>query len=296
MNIAIVGAAGFIGSALSRVLIENGQRVFGFDIGDPVVPLPFARWQRVDVGREAPALEQPTDAVFYLAQSPHYHEFPRHAEALFGVAGVGLARTAAAAAACGCRFFCFASTGTVYRPAFQPLSEDWPVRADDPYALSKVQAEQILGLYARHMTTLSARFFGVFGPGQRAMLPAKLRDKIRQGEAITLDPRPGETGATEGLTMSFTFLDDLVRCLIALMELARGGTALPAVLNVAGPEAISLERFASTLARCIGMPARFRRTTMPRECDWVADISRLRRLLQPSFTDFQTAMARSYAP
>ena len=127
----------------------------------------------VDVARRCDrpaAVVAGTDAVYYLAQFPHYRSFPRGAGDLYSVNVAGALRAAEAARDAGARFFCYASTGSVYRPAFGPLREDHPVRRDLPYALSKVAAEEALALFGGPMRCLCTRLFGVFGPGQRDRL------------------------------------------------------------------------------------------------------------------------------
>lgn len=60
----------------------------------------------------------------------------------------------------------FASTGALYPPIEEPLTEDTPVQAHDIYGLTKLHAEQIIHYYhQRHAIEATiARLFNTYGP------------------------------------------------------------------------------------------------------------------------------------
>lgn len=60
----------------------------------------------------------------------------------------------------------FASTGALYPPIEEPLTEDTPVQAHDIYGLTKLHAEQIIHYYhQRHAIKATiARLFNTYGP------------------------------------------------------------------------------------------------------------------------------------
>jgi nucleoside-diphosphate-sugar epimerase len=353
MKAAIFGAAGFLGQVLCRQLQAAGWEVLAYDavapgaagdwsifrptgeivMDDPVrkhgpVPLPPLSRTGVhfilhDVLRDEIALPCGIEAVYYLAQSPHYREFPEAVDHLFGVNTYGAIKAARAACAAGAGLFCYTSTGNVYQPSLQPLDESSPVRRDDPYALSKLAAEEALQLLTAHLPVVSVRLFGLFGPGQQKMLPVTLLRKLRAGEPIVLEPAgdwsifrptgevctddsvrkhgpvpfsPAQSDADEpeGLTISFSYVEDTARCLMELAAHARAGGVLPAVLNVAGAEPISLRRFAVTLGGILGIEPRFERAPTCRSFNLIADVARLQTLLHPVFVPFAAAMQRSY--
>ncbi|MFQ5734658.1 MAG: NAD-dependent epimerase/dehydratase family protein, partial [Planctomycetaceae bacterium] len=163
MKVAVIGASGFLGTALSRLLVREGHEVFGFGRADQRPPhLPAdLRWGPCDVTRAAPELPAGCEAVFYLSQSQHYRQFAHHADHVLAVNAAGAAKAAVAAVAADARFFCYASSGTVYAPSFECLSEDAPVRRDDGYALSKLAAEECLPFIVGDMTLTCVRIFGL---------------------------------------------------------------------------------------------------------------------------------------
>jgi nucleoside-diphosphate-sugar epimerase len=293
---AIIGAGGFLGRVLCRQLHDEGWEVFGYDALAPRQPPAAAQFTTLDLLRGEVPLPRGIEAVYYLAQSPRYREFPRAADDLFGVNTFGAIKAAQAACAAGAGFFCYASTGNVYRPSLGPLAEDCPLRRDDPYALSKVAAEEALTLFASHLPVVAVRLFGLFGPGQQKMLPVTLLQKIRAGEPIVLEPAEDETGEPEGLTISFSFVEDTAWCLRQLAELAhQAASSLPAVLNVAGVEPISVRRFAAQLGGILGVRPQFVRAASVRKFNLIANVDRLQALLRPAFLPFSEAMRRTYA-
>lgn len=294
MKAAIVGAAGFLGTALSRHLLGSGWEVFGYDRLAPDSMPPGLRFRMFDVLRDNLDLPPETDVVYYLAQSPRYREFPEAADDLFGVNTYGAVRAAQAACAARTRFFCYTSTGNVYAPSFAPHAESDPVRRDDPYALSKLAAEETLALFSSRIAVVCTRLFGLFGPGQKRMLPAVLLSRIQSGQEIVMEPAPHEPDQPEGLRVSFTYVADAVRLLEQLARLALAGSPLPPVLNVAGPEAISIRRLSVAIGRVIGIEPKFATASTARTHDWIADVRRLGALLKPQWTPFCEAAAASF--
>lgn len=288
MNIVTIGAAGFIGHNLSRRAAARGHRVLA--LARSALDLPECKVRRHDVLQAAAAFPAGTDAVFYLPQSAGYRDFPEQADDLFGVGVLGAVRSAMQAREAGAKFFCHASTGSVYAPSFLPRREDAPVAGKDPYALSKLMGEEALDCFRPWLRVLHARIFGAYGPGQKKMLPMLLYERVRKGLPIFLAPSPD--GDREGLRVSFMYIDDLSDCLLGLAEQAVGGADLPSRLNVAGPEGVSLRRFAGTLAGQLGREALFTEVATPRASDLLADISLLRALVKPSFTGLDEGLRR----
>ena len=94
--------------------------------------------------------------------------------------------------------------------------------------------------------------------------------------------------------MSFSFLDDVVDILVALATRGVSGSSIPGVLNVAGPEPVSLRRFGEAMGRALGSKPCFEVAEAQRTFDLVADISQLQALLDPLFTPLDEAVARSF--
>ncbi|MCE9546978.1 MAG: NAD(P)-dependent oxidoreductase [Planctomycetia bacterium] len=291
MRCIVIGAAGFIGAALVDHLAACGDHVLAIDHRASDAPSQAARHQTLDVARDDLRFADAPDAVFYLAQSSAYRDFPERAGDLFGVNLVGAVRAASAARAVGAKWFAYASTGNVYQPSFAPLPESAATRRDEPYAASKLMAEEALALFRPRLAVSAIRLFGVFGPRQRRMLPVLVRQRIEQGEPIVLQPAPGEVEPTGGLRVSWTFVGDVVQRLRELAVAATSGQSVPDTLNLAGPEPISLHQFAQTMGRALRREPRFEISATLRMFDLCADITLLRTLTGNTFTPFESAMA-----
>ena len=93
--------------------------------------------------------------------------------------------------------------------------------------------------------------------------------------------------------MSFSYVSDVVDVLRQLAEKLVQGESVPTRLNVAGPEAISVRRFAHALGAALGRDPVLEVTDRQRPFDLVADISLLESLVDISFTPFEEAIALS---
>jgi nucleoside-diphosphate-sugar epimerase len=299
MKCVIIGAGGFIGRHLARAgLARSGPARSGDVLALDVAPPPDSS----DAGFEIEAcdavagdiaLPRGVDVVYYLAQSPFYRDFPAHGDHLFAVNVVGALRAAAAAEEAGARLFCYASSGTIYEPGFEPMAEDRPARRDHAYALSKVCAEEALSLRGGATGVLCVRLFGVFGPGQGATLVQGVIDRVRGGRPVTIEPHPHDPADTGGLRISLTYVEDVAGCLLALGERAVAGRATAPVLNVAGPAPVAIRQLAEQVGREAGVAPTFERAERCRESDYVADIGRLRGHIDPRFTSLDEALART---
>jgi nucleoside-diphosphate-sugar epimerase len=293
MNVTIIGVAGFLGKALAKNLAKAGYSVTGYDIVKPTYLADNIKFQLVDVLIDDFKFSSDTNVIFYLAQSPYYRDFPKNADHLFGVNAFGAIKAAKAALDEGVKFFCYASTGSVYAPSFSPCREGDPVRRDDAYVLSKLMVEEALDLYHGSMAIMSARLFGLFGPGQKDMLPAKIFEAVQSGKEIYLESSPVDPEDDGGLKVSLLYVSDATRCLTRLAEMAIQGASLPCRLNVAGPEPISIRRLAETVGQIVGTRPHFTVTERARKLDLIADINLLQELIKPTFTSFKEAITRT---
>ncbi|MBN1942497.1 MAG: NAD(P)-dependent oxidoreductase [Phycisphaerae bacterium] len=293
-EIAVIGANGFVGRHLCLALARAGAKVYGYDLADaPAVRHEQFQYNRLDILADPPRLPEACTSLIYLSQSPFYREFPEKAEHLFGVNAWGPCRAAEAFLQTPGRLFLYASTGNVYAPAFGPLNESAPTRRDDAYALSKLGGEDVMRLLDAKVADrrfVSLRFFGLFGPSQRTMLPVALFRRIWNDEPITLQPRPDDPSDAGGLRVSWLYIHDLTAILASLLTRQVSPESIPPCLNVAGDQAVPLREFAEHLGRAVGKSPRWQIAESARPGDLAADVTRLRQLGQPAYTPLPRAV------
>jgi UDP-glucose 4-epimerase len=232
MNILITGAAGFIGSNLTKGLLAKGHSVLGFDNLSRGCLLNIEevknhrKYEFVEGDvRDELLVEKVTkscDQVIHFAA----FKIPRYSDALdtLLINAVGANVVLNAAAKNGTAKVMIASTSDVYgkNPAV-PFSEDSDLVIGRPefrrwsYAISKMFEEQLLFAYHERygMDVVALRFFGGYGPNQHLTWwggpQSVFINAAIDGEAINLHG--------DGMqTRSFTYISDHVDGIIACAE------------------------------------------------------------------------------
>lgn len=282
MRIAITGGSGFIGRHFSRACAAQGWHVTNLDISpadDLASDSQFIRWNAT--ADPIPELDG-YDAVFVLAQSENYRAFPHAASDLWGVNVLGTAKVVEALAQSPNTWLFLASTGSVYQHSNSPLTESSPLRRDDPYAASKLAAEDLVHLHAGPSTC--GRFFTVYGPGQtNRMIPAIIA-RVKDGKPITLQPTTDETD-TSGLQISIAHVDDISARLVSLAEFAAEAGEVPGILNIAPPAPESIRSIALAAGNALGVEPVFELTEATRDGDLIADTNRFENLIPGDWMD-----------
>lgn len=209
-RVLVTGADGFIGSHLVERLVADGADVRAFciynsrgswgwlDEAEPAVRAALdVRLGDIRDSRFVEAAAEGIDVIFHLAALiaiPYSYAAP----ASFIDTNVsGTLNVLEAARRAGVRRLIQTSTSEVYgTPDALPIREDHPLRAQSPYAASKVAADQLGLAYARSfgLPVVVLRPFNTFGPRQsaRAVLPTILRQLLAGRTEVRLgrlDPR-----------------------------------------------------------------------------------------------------------
>ena len=182
MRFLVTGAAGFIGSAISRRLIGGGHEVVGVDnlstgnrenlagVGDRV------EFHEVDI-RDGAAMErlcQGVDVIFHEAALPSVPKsvldpLTSHQNNIEGTLAVLLT-----ARAKGVRRVVYAASSSAYGESpTLPKHEAMIPAPISPYAVQKLTGELYMQSFTRvyGLETVSLRYFNVFGPYQAADSP-----------------------------------------------------------------------------------------------------------------------------
>ncbi|CAN5431703.1 NAD-dependent epimerase/dehydratase family protein [soil metagenome] len=259
MIAVVTGAAGFIGSTLSRRLLAEGHTVVGIDCLTKTYDLSLKtrnidglvdhdRFQLVysDLAEHPPAsLVQGADVVFHLAGQasvtrswgPSFSEYTRNnIEAT--------QRLLEACVTAGIDRFVYASSSSVYGDAMvMPTPETCLPRPISPYGVSKLAGEHLCHAYQREqgLPVTSLRFFTVYGPGQRPdMAFHKLFRAAHTGEPFTIR---GDGTATR----DFTYVDDVVDACIRA-----AGAGWDGVANVGGGHRVAVNEVVDIVQNIVG--------------------------------------------
>ncbi len=239
---AVVGAHGFIGSALVARLRSDAVPVTPFTRDVPFMS---------DAGALVPDAARAT-TVFWLAASVN----PAVAEERPDLVTADLEAfesfvTAAESASEPPTVVLLSSGGTVYDPdVVPPYAEDSPVAPTTAYGRSKLALERTL-LASRLPAgrKVVARVANAYGPGQRARrgqgVIAHWLKAAAAGDPLVLigDPQT---------VRDYVYIDDIVDLLVRLHAHAR---PLPEVVNVGAGRPTTLDELTTVVLSAIGDPA-----------------------------------------
>jgi len=234
------------------LLATQGYTVYATHIPAKVpAPVPGVTWLSCDLIRADATATWPTqcDSVIYLAQSPAWRVFPVGAVDVFQVNVAAALRAAEYARQARVRRFIFASSGSVYTQIMRPACEAEPFDLHAPrtfYVASKLAAELLLRPYATLLPVVILRLFTPYGVGQNPdMLIPQLVRRVREGEPISLH-------GTDGLRTNPVAVGDVVDVLRACLALDTS-----VILNIAGPEVLTLREIGLCIGRVLGLEPRF---------------------------------------
>ena len=285
MAVIVTGAAGFVGFHVVRALLARGERVVGVDNLNAYYS-PRLKQARLDLlladsgftFRHADIADR--DAMFALVDEHRDVARVVHLAAQAGVRHSMVDPFAyvtsnvmghvtvleAARRLPGLAHLVYASSSSVYGGNTKlPFAEADPV--DTPvslYAATK-RADELISHAYGHLYGLpqtGLRFFTVYGPwGRPDMAYYGFADAIMRGKPITVY----DGGAVK---RDFTYIDDIVRGVLACLDAVPGPGAMPRVFNIGNRRAESVLKLVALLEEALGRRAIVQ--TAPRP---VADVS-----------------------
>lgn len=269
-TVLVTGAGGLLGRRLVSLLAPDHRVVALSRDAAAHWPEPNVVPLSADLSRphDSAILPERIDAVIYLAQSPRFRDFPGGAADMRQVNTDQPLALVEEARQRGASSFVYASTGSVYAAALEPLREEGPAPATGFYAASKMAAELLLRPYGALLNVALLRFFFIYGKGQkRDMLLPRLVDSVRDGRRVSLD---GE----QGLRFQPLHVTDAAVATRRSIDLEGLNT-----INVAGPEILSIRSVCEAAGRALGSTSSFSVSPSSAPRDLIADTSRMQELL-----------------
>ena len=173
MSILVTGAAGYIGSVCSEVLISRGMPVIALDSlleGHRGAVPPGATFCQVDLADraqlEAVFTKHKVDAVMHFAAEALVAKSVREPSIFYATNVASGVNLLDAVTRHGVKKFIFSSTAATYgEPEIVPIPEDHPKAPINPYGKSKLTFEQILVDYKLYtgLKYVTLRYFNAAG-------------------------------------------------------------------------------------------------------------------------------------
>jgi len=261
-NYLVTGAAGFIGSRVTEMLIEQGHTVTGVDNMNDAYDVRMKEYrlrklqalrgfnfQKLDISDRADVEKLPAfDAVINLAARAGVRASVENPWIFVETNVTGTLNMLELCRRMGIRKFLIASTSSIYGgkaplPTPETADSDHPMQ---PYTASKKAAEALShsyhSLYGIDVSVV--RYFTVYGPaGRPDMSMFRFTKWISEGQPVHLY-------GTGEQSRGFTYVDDIARGTIAALKLLGYQ-----IINLGGHEVITMNALISMLEKCIGRKA-----------------------------------------
>jgi nucleoside-diphosphate-sugar epimerase len=261
-RILVTGAGGFVGRRLVRALRDTGADVFSpardtLDVVLGVFP------------------DQYVDQVIHLAARTYVPESWADPSGFYRVNAQGTVNVLDFCRRIGARLV-HVSAYCYGEPLMLPISESAPLRPNNPYALSKVAAEDACRFFSEHygMALTILRPFNLYGPGQpsRFLIPRLVEQALdaQLTEIVVEDDSPRR---------DYVYVDDFVAAICAVCANSKSGS----VYNVGSGESHSVAEIAKLICQIadVEKPVVSRGNRRPKEImDVIADITAIRREME----------------
>jgi dTDP-glucose 4,6-dehydratase len=284
-TVLITGGAGFLGSHLAASLLDAGDRVIVMDnllTGDIRNVSRLAGRDYLFIKHDVThymVVDEPLDCVLHFASPASPTDYLQHPIHTLKVGALGTHKALGLALHHGARFL-LASTSEVYGdPQVNPQEESYwghvnPIGPRGVYDEAKRFAEAMTMAYCRShgLNTRIVRIFNTYGPRMRLRdgraIPNFITQALR-GEPITLYGDGSQT-------RSFTYVDDLVRGILALLD---SDESEP--VNLGNPEEVTIRAMAEAVLELSGSDSKLVEEPLPVDDPKVRcpDITRAREIL-----------------
>ncbi len=320
MKVLVIGGAGYIGSHVTRELLDRGFEATVYDnlslgLRENLFPeAAFIEADILDEGALARALAAPGgpyDAIVHLAAFKAAGESMLRPEKYATNNITGTINILNAAAAAGVKRIVFSSSAAVYgEPAYLPIDEEHPRNPENFYGFTKIEIERLLAWYEklRGIRFAALRYFNAAGydPEGRItglernpanLLPVIMEVAIGRREKLQIFgkdyPTPDGTGVRDYIHVT----DLAVAHVEALEHIAKSDASL--TVNLGSETGLSVQEMLDASRRITGRPIPSeivaRRPGDPARL--VSTAERARRVLgwRPRYSDVDTLVETSWS-
>lgn len=269
MKILLTGAVGFVGSHLMERLAQHEVIALARAIPEGT-PAKHVQWLQHDLTSPFDSNKFPKqiDTIIHLAQSRHFRDFPEQAADIFDVNVRSTFHLLNYARQAGVVRFIYASSGGVYGNKDDNFLETDQVNPLSFYLTSKYVSELLVGTYRQYFQTLTARLFFAYGARQNdTMLIPRLVRSVYQQQPILLQ-------SINGIRINPIYIGDVVEALFNAIRIEDH-----AIVNIAGPEVLSIREIATIIGDHIHMEPVFDVQPNQTPTHLTGDISRMSSLL-----------------
>ncbi len=292
----VTGGAGFIGSALCRMLIEKGNSVINIDnfndFYDPEIKkrqvAPLIRHPRYHLYEGDIRNQSLLNEIF----QSHTIGTVIHLAAMAGVRPSidtpllyeevniqGTINLLNVMNKHGVRHLLLASSSSVYGNSRRvPFREDDPLeRVISPYAATKKSAEDFCYVFHHlfDINVIALRFFTVYGPGQRPDLA------IHKFTRLILEGKPIPFFGDGSTRRDYAYIDDIINGILSAANLVSAKRPVYEIINLSGNHPVTLSEMVQQIEKATGKKALLEKLPMqPGDVvQTYADISKAQRLL-----------------
>jgi len=254
MHFAVTGGAGFVGSNLVKLLVEEGHKIIVIDnlhkgkkdnLASVINKIEF---QKIDI-RDYESMRKVLkniDGVFHQAALTVVQDSFSRPEEYFDVNVRGTENVFKLASENKFKVV-YASSSSVYGHKLEtPITEDAEKKPINPYGETKLEAEHLVEKYSKLNTEIiGLRYFNIFGKGQTleyAGVITKFLDRINEGKVPIIFGRGSQI-------RDFIHVSDIAKA--NLMAMNSNNSNL--IVNIATGKAVSILELANMMINASGL-------------------------------------------
>ncbi len=270
MKILVIGGAGYIGSHVTRELLDNGYEVVVFDnlsSGKRQNLFPeatFIEGDILDYQKLLSVMNNGIDGLIHLAAFKAANESMDNPEKYSVNNITGAINILNAASESGVKLFVFSSTAAVYgEPVYLPIDEIHPTNPENFYGFTKLEIERFLGWYDKLKGIRSAvlRYFNAAGydpegricgleMGPQNLLPIVMETAAGMRSEMKIFGNDYDTRDGTGIR-DYIHVSDLASAHVkALQKLERDGKSF--TVNLGSETGVSVQEMIDTARRITG--------------------------------------------